>query len=183
MTRKGPRAASITSWLFVRTNVCGVGHCSLLLVRLDKICVWRTRWVIAGWMERTHRRPHVMKGDASRCPLCDWTGADREDYRKHAINSRLPQPAFAPLPQRKSRVNAKFVASIRRREHGAKVGGAPTRKNQCQRNQDVTHRRVWRRKLWELRQAPALEAVARVQKGARSRSPRASARHRQLSRE
>ena len=31
----------------------------------------------------------------------------------------------APLPQRKSRVNAKFVASIRRRE--------PTRKNQCQR--------------------------------------------------
>ena len=47
-------------------------------------------------------------------------------------------------------------------------------------DQDVTHRRVWRRKLWGSRQAPALEAVARVQKGARSRSPRASARHRQL---
>ena len=24
---------------------------------------------------RTHRWPHVMKGDTSGCPLCDWTGA------------------------------------------------------------------------------------------------------------
>ena len=31
--------------LFVRTNVCGVGHGSPLLVRLDNICVKRTRWV------------------------------------------------------------------------------------------------------------------------------------------
>ena len=101
--------------LFVRTNACGVGHCSLLLVRLDNMCVR---------VEETHRWPHVMKGAASRCPLCDWTGADWEDKRKHAINSHLPQPAPAPLPQRKSGVNAKFVASIPRREHGAKVGGA-----------------------------------------------------------
>ena len=56
----------VTGWvvllwrLFVRTNVCGVGHCSLLLVRLDNICVKRTRWVIAGWVWGTRR-----------CPLCD----------------------------------------------------------------------------------------------------------------
>ena len=47
------------------------------------------------------------------------TGADWEDNRKHAINQHLH-----PLPQRTSRVNAKFVARTRRREHGAKVGGA-----------------------------------------------------------
>ena len=87
---------------------------------------------------------------------------------KHAVNSHLPQPAPAPLPQRRPRVNAKFFASIRRRGHGAKVGGADSlrlERTSAKESGGVTHRRVWRRKLWGSRQSQALEAVAPVQKG------------------
>ena len=109
---------------------------------------------VDGW---THRWPHVMKGEASRCPLCDWTGSAWEDCRKHAINSHSPPPAPAPLPQRRSRVNAVFVASIRRREHGAKVGAADNLRLESTSAKETKTSHT-------SRQAPALEAVARVQK-------------------
>ena len=134
----------------------GHGSSGALLAVRSNECLWCRSLFSSVGAARQHMRGAYEMGH------CRVDGRTLE-------NTRSTAPA--PPPQRKSRVNAKFVASIRRREHGAKVGGADNL------------RRVWRRKLRECWQAPALKAVARVQKGARSRSPRASARHRQLSRE
>ena len=113
--------------LFVRTNVCGVGRCSLLLVRLDNMCVTRARWVVARWMGvgKTHRWPHVMEA-VTRCDVrcvtgLELTGRTFENTRSTAISLNRHLHLRHSESQR---VNAKFVASIRRREHGAKVGGA-----------------------------------------------------------
>ena len=59
-------------WLFDRTNVCGVGHCSLLLVRLFNMCVKRTRWGIAGW--RGRGRGRAREGGGGGEGLTDGLG-------------------------------------------------------------------------------------------------------------
>ena len=87
------------AWVFGRTNACGVGHCCMheaYEMGHCRVDVETRRW------------PHVMKGDAFRCPLCELTGPDWEDHRKHAISCHLLQPAPAPLLQRRSGVNCVY---------------------------------------------------------------------------
>ena len=163
------------TWEEFCVPIAEVLFCSLLLVWLDNTGVTRTRWVIAGWIGGTHRWPHVTKRDASRRPLCDWTGGDWEDNLTHAINSHLPQPAPAPLPQRKSGVNAKFVVSsadvsiVAKLEVTISDSKEPVPKKprphteEC--GEGISGGRG-KRHRWE--------AVARVQKGARRQKPKSS---------
>ena len=85
-----------------------IGGCSVCAVVRSNGCLWCRSLGTRIWL-------HVVKGDASRCPQCEWTGLDWEAYD-------LPQPAPAHFPQGKHRL----VTKCSRRQHGAKIGVAIT---------------------------------------------------------
>ena len=151
----------------------GLGGGAHLAVVLPNECLWcrslfssvgaarqqmREAYEMGHCRDGRTRRRHVMKGDGSPCPLCgrELTGRTIENTRSTALS--LNQHLHLCHSESQEKMPSVLPVS-------ADTSMVPS---------DV---------LLGSRQAPALEAVARVQKGARSRSPRASARHRQLSRE